>query len=154
MPKTSRSVRPAAQVASTKKAADANALKATSSALALALIEGNEQELAEKVLTAAKQPCRDHEERSVRAARPPPARLDVWLLSKREVLAIVGVSYPTLWSLMRANTFPRSRKVGGQSKWVSSEVAAWLAALPKTRLKGDALPNDKPSEVTPAPRIE
>ena len=148
MPKTSRSVRPAAQVASTKKAADANALKATSSALALALIE------AEKTLTAAKQPCRDHEERSVRAARPPPARLHVWLLSKRDVLAIVGVSYPTLWSMMRANTFPRSRKVGGQSKWVSSEVAAWLAALPKTRLKGDALPNDKPSEVTPAPRIE
>jgi hypothetical protein len=55
---------------------------------------------------------------------------------------------------MRQGKFPRSRKVGGQSKWVSSEVAAWLAALPKSRLKGDPLPDDKPSEVTPAPRIE
>ena len=138
MPKTSRSVRPAAQVASTKKAADANALKATSSALALALIEGNEQELAEKVLTAAKQPCRDHEERSVRAARPPPARLDVWLLSKREVLAITGVTFPTVWTWMRAGTFPRSRVAGGKSVWRSDEVDAWLATLPVRRLKGDA----------------
>jgi predicted DNA-binding transcriptional regulator AlpA len=84
--------------------------------------------------------------------------LGVRLLSKREVLAIVGVSYPTLWSMMCANTFPRSRKVGGQSKWLSSEVAAWLAALPRSRLKGDAPPetlrDDKPSEVTPAPHIE
>ena len=142
MPKTSRSVRPAAQVASTKKAADANALKATSSALALALIAGNEQELAEKALTAAKQPFRDYKERRVHAARPRPARLHVWLLSKRDVLAIVGVSYPTLWAMMRANTFPRSRTVGGQSKWLSTEVEAWLAALPHRRLKGDVPTED------------
>jgi predicted DNA-binding transcriptional regulator AlpA len=59
------------------------------------------------------------------------------LLSKREVLAIVGVSYPTLWSMMRAGTFPRSRVVGGKSMWLSSEIEAWLAALPVRQLKGD-----------------
>jgi predicted DNA-binding transcriptional regulator AlpA len=139
MPKTSPSERPAAAFA---KSADAKAAK-----------------LADKALAAAKQPFRNHDERSVHATRPPPARLDVRLLSKREVLAIVGVSYPTLWSMMRANSFPRSRKVGGQSRWLSSEVAAWLAALPRSRLKGDdappkALRDDKQSEVTPAPHIE
>jgi predicted DNA-binding transcriptional regulator AlpA len=129
--------------------------KAAEAEIAPELIEGCEQDrLAEKTIADAKQPCRDHEKRSVRAARPPPPRLHVWLLSKRDVLDIVGVSYPTLWAMMRANKFPRSRKVGGQSKWVSTEVAAWLAALPKCRLKGDPLPDDKPSEVTSAPHIE
>jgi hypothetical protein len=41
--------------------------------------------------------------------RAPPAPLGARLLSKREVLAIVSVSYPALWSMMRAGTFPRSR---------------------------------------------
>ena len=148
MRKTCPSERPAARAAFAKKAANVKAAKPTTSALALDLIEAN-QALAAKPLARG-----EHDDRSARAAGAPPARLHVWLLSKRDVLAIVGVSYPTLWSMMRANTFPRSRKVGGQSKWVSSEVAAWLAALPKSRLKGDPLPDDKPSEVTPAPRIE
>ena len=33
--------------------------------------------------------------------------------------------------------FPRSRIVGGQSMWVSSEVSAWLEGLPIRPLKGD-----------------
>jgi prophage regulatory protein len=62
----------------------------------------------------------------------------VRLLSKREVLAITGVSYPTVWSWMRAGTFPRSRVVGGKSKWLSTEIEDWLSALPLRTLKGDA----------------
>jgi len=59
------------------------------------------------------------------------------LLSKREVLAIVGVSDPALWSMMRAGTFPRSRVVGGKSMWLGSEIEAWLAELPVRQLKDD-----------------
>jgi predicted DNA-binding transcriptional regulator AlpA len=65
---------------------------------------------------------------------PPPA---VRLMSKHEVCAIVGVSFPSLWTWMRNGTFPRSRIVGGQSKWLSSDIDQWLAALPVRRLKGD-----------------
>jgi predicted DNA-binding transcriptional regulator AlpA len=73
------------------------------------------------------------------------------LLSKREVLAIANVSYPTLWSWMRQGTFPRSRVVGGKSMWLSSEIEAWLAALPVRQLKGDApeaLANEDPASVS------
>ena len=74
--------------------------------------------------------------------RAPPARgppsLVLRLLAKPEVLLIAGgISYPTLWSWMRAGTFPRSRIVGGKSMWRSDEVQAWLDALPLRPLKGD-----------------
>src|SRR5262249_57427106 len=69
--------------------------------------------------------------------RAPPAPLGARLLSKREVLAIVGVSDPALWSMMRAGTFPRSRVVGGKSMWLGSEIEAWLAELPVRQLKDD-----------------
>jgi predicted DNA-binding transcriptional regulator AlpA len=60
------------------------------------------------------------------------------LLSRPEVLAIVGVTYPTLWAWMRAGTFPRSRICGGRSMWRSDEIDEWLAELPIRPLKGDA----------------
>jgi predicted DNA-binding transcriptional regulator AlpA len=132
MPKTSPSERPAAQVVFPKKAANVKAAKATTSTLALALHEAN-QSLAAKPLSRG-----EHDDRSVRAAGAPPAWSGAHLLSKREVLAIANVSYPTLWSWMRQGTFPRSRVVGGKSMWVSTEIEAWMAALPRCRLKGDA----------------
>jgi predicted DNA-binding transcriptional regulator AlpA len=59
-----------------------------------------------------------------------PPSLVLRLLTKPEVLLIAGgVSYPTLWSWMRAGAFPRSRIVGGKSMWRSDEVQAWLATL-------------------------
>jgi predicted DNA-binding transcriptional regulator AlpA len=61
----------------------------------------------------------------------------VRLLSKHDVVAIAGVTYPTVWTWMREGTFPRSRIVGGKSMWMSSEVDAWLASLPVRALKGD-----------------
>jgi len=135
---TSPSERPAAQVAFAKKAADAKAAKAKTSAIAPDLIEANEEELAEAVLTDSNRLAREHDERRVHAARGPPARLGFRLLSKREVLAIANVSYPTLWSWMRQGTFPRSRVVGGKSMWLSTDIEAWLATLPVRKLKGDA----------------
>lgn len=63
------------------------------------------------------------------------------LLSKREVVAMVGVSYPTLWSWMRRGDFPRSvRLTDGpcpRVAWFASEVQAWLRSRPRSRLKGD-----------------
>jgi predicted DNA-binding transcriptional regulator AlpA len=59
------------------------------------------------------------------------------LVSKREVTTMVGVSFPTLWAWMRLGTFPRSRLVGGRSKWVEAEVITWINALPVRKLKGD-----------------
>ena len=137
MRQTSPSERPAAQVAFAKKAADARAAKAKTSAIAPDLIDGNKQEVAEEALAAANRPAREQDERSIRAARAPPAPLGGRLLSKREVLAVVGISYPTLWSMMRAGTFPRSRVAGGKSVWLSSEIEDWLSQLPLRQLKGD-----------------
>ena len=59
------------------------------------------------------------------------------LLDKSQICKIANVSYPTIWAWMRAGKFPRARIVGGKSMWLTSEVAAWLAALPVRPLKGD-----------------
>ena len=57
------------------------------------------------------------------------------LLSKPEVLDKVGVTFPTIWKMMRGGTFPRARVVGGKSAWLESEIDAWIAALPERRYK-------------------
>jgi predicted DNA-binding transcriptional regulator AlpA len=142
MRRTSPSERPAAQAAFAKKAA--KGAKPTTSALALDLIEAN-QALAAKSLARG-----EHDDRTVRAAGAPPAREGAHLLSKRQVLAIIHVSYPTLWSWMRQGKFPRSRVVGGKSMWLSTDIEAWLATLPVRKLKGDApeaLDNENPASV-------
>jgi predicted DNA-binding transcriptional regulator AlpA len=59
------------------------------------------------------------------------------LLTKTQVCAITGVSFPTVWGWMRTGKFPRSRIVGGKSMWLSSEIEDWLAGLPLRPLKGD-----------------
>ena len=68
------------------------------------------------------------------------------LIYKPELLERVGLSYTTIWMMMRQGRFPRSRSVGGGESaggqnqkvaWLSDEVDAWLAELPVRRLKGD-----------------
>jgi predicted DNA-binding transcriptional regulator AlpA len=66
-------------------------------------------------------------------ARAPSVRL----LDKAEICAITNVSFPTIWSWMRAGKFPRGKIVGGKSMWLSNEIDAWLADLPTRPLKGD-----------------
>jgi predicted DNA-binding transcriptional regulator AlpA len=58
------------------------------------------------------------------------------LLSKGDVLDKVGVTYPTVWKLMRQGTFPRSVVVGGKVAWLEHEVDEFIAKLPRRRLKG------------------
>jgi predicted DNA-binding transcriptional regulator AlpA len=96
------------------------------------LIETNLKHRVEAGLAADALPRRKHDRELVHGARAPPH-----LLSKHDVTPIAGVSYVTIWSWMRAGIFPRSRVVGGKSMWISTEIDAWLAALPVRPLKGD-----------------
>jgi predicted DNA-binding transcriptional regulator AlpA len=63
------------------------------------------------------------------------------LYGRREIVALTGLSYPTLWKMACRGEFPRARIVGGKSMWLAVEINAWLAGLPIRRLKGD--PNDE-----------
>ena len=99
------------------------------------LFAANKQHQVEAALADDLGDARDNHRR-VPPARGPPSLIR--LLTKPEVLLIAGgVSYPTIWSWMRAGRFPRSRVVGGKSMWRSDEVQLWLDALPVRPLKGD-----------------
>ena len=116
---TTKTKRPAAQVAASAKAAE---LKA-------ATTRPQPHWLQRPMLQSDPPPT---PERLSAANQSPPHLLD-----KAEILTITRVSFPTVWQWMRAGTFPRSRVVGGKSLWLSSEIDEWLAALPLRRLKGD-----------------
>ncbi len=60
------------------------------------------------------------------------------LYGRREIIALTGLTYPTLWDMTRRGEFPRGRIVGGQTKWLASEIDMWLSSLPTRPLKGDA----------------
>jgi predicted DNA-binding transcriptional regulator AlpA len=79
--------------------------------------------------------------KNIKAELPTPS---VRLLCKTEVLAITGVTYPTVWKWMRDGTFPRSRIAGGRSMWFSSDVESWLAGLQIRPLKGDPVETRPP----------
>jgi predicted DNA-binding transcriptional regulator AlpA len=62
-------------------------------------------------------------------------------LLKHEVLALVRLTYPTIWRMMREGTFPRSRVIGDSQKigWLEHEVQQWIQSRPVRRLKGDRI---------------
>jgi len=104
--------------------------------LSQALLAANSQHQVEAALADDLGDAQHTRQRAHRARGPPSLLLR--LLTKPEVLLIAGgVSYPTLWSWMRAGRFPRSRVVDGKSMWRSDEVQVWLDALPVRWLKGD-----------------
>ena len=59
------------------------------------------------------------------------------LIYKAELLARAGLSYPNVWQKMQDGTFPRSVAVGAKVAWFDDEFEAWLANLPRRKLKGD-----------------
>jgi len=65
------------------------------------------------------------------------------LLSKSEILQLVPFSFPTIWKMMISGRFPKPRICGGKSAWLSTEISAWMIALPTRPLKGDALAEEK-----------
>jgi predicted DNA-binding transcriptional regulator AlpA len=135
--------KPAAQVPFARKAAGLKA-SAAKPTLPPALEAVNSKHQAK----AAIAPDLEHDQHDREVAhgpRGPP--LAVRLLGKWEVMAITGVTYPTIWAWMRDGRFPRSRIVGGKSMWLSTDIDAWLVALPIRPLKGDA-----PVEIQPSVR--
>ncbi len=59
------------------------------------------------------------------------------LVYRPDLLRRIGLSYPTVWRMMREGKFPRGRVVGGKTAWLESEIDHWIAGLPERRLKGD-----------------
>jgi prophage regulatory protein len=71
----------------------------------------------------------------IEEARPPPPPR---LLARAEMLKRVALTYPTVWKMMIAGTFPRGRAIGnGRVAWLESEIEKWIENLPRQRLKGD-----------------
>jgi predicted DNA-binding transcriptional regulator AlpA len=65
------------------------------------------------------------------------------LLFKKQLLEVVPLSFPTIWKMMRAGTFPRRLVVGGKTAWHLHEIEAWMKALPQRRYLGDDASNNK-----------
>jgi predicted DNA-binding transcriptional regulator AlpA len=66
------------------------------------------------------------------ASQPPP--LVRWVF-KPEVLEITGLSYVTLWQMMREDRFPQSYDIGGKVAWRETDIAEWNATRPVRKLK-------------------
>jgi predicted DNA-binding transcriptional regulator AlpA len=155
----------AAQAAFARKAAVLKAARGRKFAPSAKLVAANQAHIIEAGLAA--DSAQHHSDREhAHGARAPPnkdsadeagKKVDLaslhqrlthrcGLLDKREVLAVVGVTYPTLWAWMRDGTFPRSRVVGLKSKWLAADIADWLVQLPPRKLKGDQPSEQKQEE--------
>ncbi len=72
-------------------------------------------------------------------------------LSRDEVLQLINVSYPTLWSWIRAGTFPPARELSGNTRasriyWLEHEVLTWMANRPPRLPRGTvAIYNNNPA---------
>jgi predicted DNA-binding transcriptional regulator AlpA len=69
---------------------------------------------------------------AARARTTRPARLRRRrLIGKRVVMDRCGISFPTIWRMMTAGTFPSSVAVGGKRGWYEDEVDAWINSRPR-----------------------
>jgi predicted DNA-binding transcriptional regulator AlpA len=68
------------------------------------------------------------------------------LLTRHQIVALTGFTYPWIWQMMMRGEFPRSRTVGGKAMWLTREIEDWVTNLPRRRLKGDAPPDQKIEE--------
>ncbi len=56
------------------------------------------------------------------------------IIRKPELLAMLGVSDPSLWRWERAGNFPKRLRLGGSAcGWLKSEVDNWLQAKADAR---------------------
>ena len=56
-----------------------------------------------------------------------------FLLRRKEVERIVGLSRASIYRLIKINTFPRPVVLGtGSVRWKQSDIATWLLSLTKT----------------------
>ena len=60
-------------------------------------------------------------------------QLTDFLLRRKEVERIVGLSRASIYRLIKINTFPRPVALGsGSVRWKQSDIATWLLSLTKT----------------------
>jgi len=68
-----------------------------------------------------------------------PPRKPPSLLSKKQVLERIPLSFVTIWKMMNAGTFPQSRAIGeNKTVWLESEIDRWILETPPKPLKGAA----------------
>jgi prophage regulatory protein len=49
------------------------------------------------------------------------------IIRKPELLAMIGLSDPTIWRMEREGKFPKRLRLGGNScGWLESEVSDWI----------------------------
>ena len=59
------------------------------------------------------------------------------LLRCEEVVAMVGLSRPTLWRMQNRREFPRRLQVGANSvRWRESEILEWIESRQRVNGKG------------------
>jgi predicted DNA-binding transcriptional regulator AlpA len=65
------------------------------------------------------------------------------LISKAELLRLIPLNYVTIWSMIRAGTFPRAvvlnggKNGRGRIAWRAKDINNWMATLPSRRLRDD-----------------
>lgn len=60
--------------------------------------------------------------------------MNLRIIRKPELQAMVGLSDTTIWRLERAGRFPKRVQLGGNSVgWIDSEVDEWFTALASER---------------------
>jgi predicted DNA-binding transcriptional regulator AlpA len=57
-------------------------------------------------------------------------------LSKKEVLARIPITSPTLWNWSRTGKFPMPRYIGARTVWLKHEVDHWMRTRPTRNYKG------------------
>jgi predicted DNA-binding transcriptional regulator AlpA len=83
-----------------------------------------EQKPAPTAATAPNQP-------PVETAEP-----ELVFLTKKQVLAKIPITAPTLWAWCRSGKFPRPREISlNKPVWLQSEVDAWMKARPLRQYK-------------------
>jgi predicted DNA-binding transcriptional regulator AlpA len=85
-------------------------------------------------------------------------------ISRKQVCALVGVTYPSLWGWIKAGHFPPGRKLGigtgnrNKIVWLESEVLEWMTTrplqLPKGTIAVYGRPDQQQHKVSPEPEPE
>ena len=67
------------------------------------------------------------------------------ILRRAEVIERVGLSYSTIFNMIKAGTFPKPRRVGKHAiGWLESEITAWIRNLPEADPKDCHSPKRNP----------
>ena len=77
-------------------------------------------------------------ERGTLAAAPPQNTSDARLLPIENVMARCAKGRTAIYAGMKAGTFPLPAKDGRSSRWLSSEIDAWIAAVMASRSTASA----------------